>query len=190
MSRWASSDCVTGKSYLCHQKYSLPYTVVLGFVGCRVTSQLCGIGPAKRSWGGVKQIKDGVRSHLGGKSTEKRSVIYVTAKIQESRMHQHRMEKLDAYGKDAMFGEDDINFDLQLEKFGVDTSILKEPAVQHVFRAWVEDWEVEARKKNDCVSETLLLQKYKVLVFRDPDSDNDFCIWERNMEFRRGRGNG
>ena len=100
------------------------------------------------------------------------------------------MEKLDAHGKDAMFGEDDINFDLQLEKFVVDTSILKEPAVQHVFRAWVEDWEVEARKKNDCVSETLLLQKYKGLVFRDPDSDNDFCIWERNMEFRRGRGNG
>ncbi len=50
-----SSDCVTGKSYLWHDKYSLPYTVVLGFVGCRVTSKLCGIGPAERSWGGVKQ---------------------------------------------------------------------------------------------------------------------------------------
>jgi hypothetical protein len=69
MSRWASSDCVTGKSYLWHKKYSLPYTVVLGFVGCRVTSKLCGIGPAERSWGGVKKIKDGVRSHLGGEST-------------------------------------------------------------------------------------------------------------------------
>jgi hypothetical protein len=105
MSRWASSDCVTGKSYLWHEKYSLLYTVVLGFVGCRVTSKLCGIGPAKRSWGGVKQIKDGVRSHLGGESTEKRSVIYVTTKIQESRMHQHQMENLDAHGQDAMFGE-------------------------------------------------------------------------------------
>jgi hypothetical protein len=62
--------------------------------------------------------------------------------------------------------------------------------VQRIFCVWVEDWEVETRKKNDCVSETLLLQKYKGLVFRDPDSDNDFCIWERNMEFRRGRGNG
>jgi hypothetical protein len=30
-------------------------------------------------------------------------------------MHQHQMEKVDAHGKDAMFGEDDINFDLQLE---------------------------------------------------------------------------
>ncbi len=88
---------------------------MLGYVGCRVTSKLCGIGPAKRSWGGVKQIKDGVRSHLGGESTEKRSVIYVTAKIQEARMRQHQIEKLDATRPDAMFGDNNINFDLQLE---------------------------------------------------------------------------
>jgi hypothetical protein len=125
MSRWAISDCVSGKSYLWHEKYSLSYTVVLGYVGCRVTSKLCGIGPAKRSWGGVKQIKDGVQSHLGAGSTEKRSVIYVTAKIHEARMRQHEMEKTDATGTDAMFGDDNINFDLQLEKFGVNRDILK-----------------------------------------------------------------
>ena len=48
----------------------------------------------------------------------------------------------------------------------------------------------EARKKNDCVSEVLLLQKYTCLVFHDPDSGNDFCIWQKIMEFCRGRGNG
>ncbi len=149
MSRWASSDCVNGQSYLWHEKYSLPYTVVLGFVGCHVTSKLCGIGPAKRSWGRVKQIKDGVRSHVGAKSTEKRSVIYVTAKIQESRMRQEQMEKFAAAtGNDTMFGEDDINFDLQLEKFGVDTIILKEPAMQPIFRVCVEDFEQDTRKNN------------------------------------------
>jgi hypothetical protein len=174
MSRWASSECVRGKSYLWHKKYSLPYTVVLGCVGCCVTSNLCRIGPAKRSWGGVKQIKDGVRSHLGGESPKKRSVIYVTAKIQEARMCQHQMEKLDATRPDAMCGDDDINFDLQLKKFGVNTGILKEPAVQCIFHLWVEDWEEEARKMNDCVLEALLLQKYKGLVFHDPDSGNDF----------------
>ncbi len=63
--------------------------------------KLCGIGPAERSWRGVKQINDEDRSHLGGESTEKRSVVYVTAKIQESRMHQHQMEKLDPTGQDA-----------------------------------------------------------------------------------------
>ncbi len=163
---------------------------MLGYVGCRVTSKLCSIGPAKRSWGGVKQIKDGVRSHLGGESTEKRSLIYVTAKIHEARIRQHAMEKLDATGVDAMFGDDDINFDLQLDKFGVNTDILKEPAVERIFCLWVEEWEEDARKKNDCVSEALLLQKYKCLVFHDPDSGNDITIWQQNMEFCRGRGNG
>jgi hypothetical protein len=189
MSHWASSDCVSGKSYLWHKKYSCPYTFVLGYEGCRVTPKLCGIGPAKRSWGGGKQIIDGVRSHLGSESTEKREVIYVTAKIQEARMHQHEMEKLDAIRAYAMFGDDDINFDLQLEKFGVNTDISKEPAVECIFCLCVEDWEEEARKKNDCVSETLLLQKYKGLVFHDPDSGNNFCIWQQNMEFCLERGN-
>ena len=54
----------------------------------------------------------------------------------------------------------------------------------------MEDWEEDARKKNDCVLEALLLQKYKGLVFHDPNSENDFCIWHQNMEYRQGRGNG
>jgi hypothetical protein len=105
-------------------------------------------------------------------------------------MHQHQMETLDTTGPDATFGDNNINFKLQLEKFGVNTSILKEPAVQHIFSAWVEDWEEVARKKNDCVLEALLLWKYEGLVFHDPDSGNDFCIWHQNMEYCQGRGNG
>ena len=40
-------------------KYSLPFTKVLGFVACRVTSKVLGIGAADRSWGDVKTIKFG-----------------------------------------------------------------------------------------------------------------------------------
>ncbi len=105
-------------------------------------------------------------------------------------MRQHQMEKLDATRPDATFEDDDINFDLQLKKFGVITGKLKEPAVQRIFCAWVEDWEEDARKKNGCVLEVLLLQKCKGLVFHDPDSGNVFCIWHQNMEYCRGRGNG
>lgn len=90
----------------------------------------------------------------------------------------------------AMFGDDDINFDMQLEQFGVDTEALKEPAVDRVFRAWVEEWEVEARMKNDCVEEARFLSKYKGLVFNDPDTGGTFSVTDKNMEFRRGRGNG
>ena len=35
-----------------------------------------------------------------------------------------------------------------------------------------------------------MLTKYKGLVFNDPDSGSTFSVWDRNMEFRRGRGNG
>ncbi len=54
------------------------------------------------------------------------------------------MEKLDAMGHNAMFGDEDINFNLQLEIFGVDMGALKETPVERIFRAWVEDWEEEA----------------------------------------------
>ncbi len=35
-----------------------------------------------------------------------------------------------------------------------------------------------------------MLQKYKGLVFHDPNSGNDFCIWQQTMEFCCGRENG
>ena len=164
--------------------------LVLGFVACHVTSKLCGIGPAQRSWGGVKQVKDGKRSHLSGESTEKRSILFVSSKIAQARIECEQMEKIDATGGHQMFGDDDMNFDLELEKFGVDTGALKVREVERVFRAWVEDWEEEARKKNDCVSEAQLLAKYKGLVFRDPDTRKLYYVCDQNMEFRRGRGQG
>ena len=34
---WKSKDIKEGKSNLCHQKYSLPCTKVLGFFACRFT---------------------------------------------------------------------------------------------------------------------------------------------------------
>ncbi len=60
----------------------------------------------------MKQVKDGKRSHLSGKSTEKRSVLIVLSKIFHAQIHCERMEKLCAMGQEAMCGDDDINFDL------------------------------------------------------------------------------
>ena len=108
-----------------------------------------------------ENIKTGKRSHMSGESTEKRSILYVSAKIQQSRIMCDQLEKLDATGNNAMFGDDDINFDMQLERFDVDMGALKEPAVERIFPAWVQDWEEEARKKNDCVEEARLLTKHR-----------------------------
>ncbi len=80
-------------------------------------------------------------------------------------MHQHEMETLDATGADAMFGDDDINFNLQLEKFGVRAGMLNEPAVERIFRSWVGDWEEEARKQNDYPHKTNeLISQIKILL--------------------------
>ena len=48
---WKSKDIKYGNSHLCHQKYSPPLTKVLGFVACRVTSNVLDIGAAEGSWG-------------------------------------------------------------------------------------------------------------------------------------------
>jgi hypothetical protein len=87
------------------------------------------------------------------------------------------MEKLDATGHNAMFGDGGNNFDFQLETFGVDMGTLKVPPIERVFWAWVEDWEEEAQKKNDCVSKAQLLAKYKGLVFRDPDTGKSLYVY-------------
>ncbi len=45
------------------------------------------------------------------------------------------------------------SFDLQLESFGVDPNEFKQVVTTHIFNAFVEPWEVENCKKNDCVVE-------------------------------------
>ncbi len=59
--------------------------------------------------------------------------MFVSSKISQAQIQCDRMEKLDAAGHNAMFGDDDTNFDLQLKSFGVDMGALKEPAIKHVF---------------------------------------------------------
>ena len=127
-----------GNSYLWHEKYFIPYTSVLVFVVFCVPSKLCGIGPAERSWGGVKQVKDGKRSHLSGELTKKRSILFVSLKISQARTKYERLEDLvSTTGHNKIFGDDDINFVLQLERFSIETRPLREPAVARVFQAWV-----------------------------------------------------
>ena len=51
-----SKDITDDNSNIWHQKYSLPSTKVIGFVACRLTSKILGIGSAERSWGDVKKL--------------------------------------------------------------------------------------------------------------------------------------
>lgn len=67
---------------------------------------------------------------------------------------------------------------------------MKEPSTHRIFRAWLEDWENEILRKQDCVCEARLLAKYKNLVFNDPDTGSTFTVYDRNMEFHRGKDGG
>ena len=97
-----------GKSHLWHKQHSLKHTLVVGFVSCRKTSEGLGIGEAEHQWGAVKEIKSGKRCHLGGMSTEKHAIVFSTARVEEARIKQKAMERIDAEGKGAMFCDDDI----------------------------------------------------------------------------------
>ena len=106
--RWNSQDARMGKSWLWHEQHSLPYTYVLGYVACRVTSKTLGIGPCERSWGDVKNIKTGKRSHISGETVEKRTILYSSALMNTARERRKEMERIDAVGNSAMFCDDDI----------------------------------------------------------------------------------
>ena len=67
----------------------------------------------------------------------------------------------------------------------MDTSELKKPAANRIFRAWIEDWETELLMKNDPVAEAQLLEKYKGLVFVDPNYGTTYTIHDKNLEFQR-----
>ncbi len=69
--RCSTKDALDGRSHIWHEMYSLPYTRVLGFVTCRVTSKCLGTGAGERTWSDVKMIKDGMRSDLSDDSLEK-----------------------------------------------------------------------------------------------------------------------
>ena len=83
---WKRKDISDGNIHLWHQKYSLPFTKVLGFVACRVTSKVLGIGASKRSWGDVKTIKSGKRSAINSDVLEKQSIVYTSACIESDRI--------------------------------------------------------------------------------------------------------
>ncbi len=74
-------DTLNSNCFIWHQHYSLPYTKLLSFVACHITSKQLGLRVTERSWSDVKQIKDGKRSNLEGTSLEKQVILYTSARL-------------------------------------------------------------------------------------------------------------
>ncbi len=74
-------------------------------------------------------------------------------------------------------------FDLELDKFGVDVQVLKDPIILREFIGWTKDWEKELKKKNCLVVEVHFFTKYKNLSFLLEDTNEVYTIFKGYIEF-------
>ena len=142
-------------------KNSLLFTKVLGFVACRVTSKVLGVGAEERSCGDVKTIKHGKISAISSDVSEKQSFVYTYACIESARIEQYQSDKqLYENFSSHTWNEEDDAFDCQLDKWGVERvfSENSEPVKRELI-SYIEDWEKLSTKKDDRDSPTYLAKK-------------------------------
>ena len=164
-----SPDCINGRSAAWHSKYSRNHTLVFGPIACRATARITGSGGAERGWSDNKEVKSGKRSHLSSDKLRKQGTLYTSANIRRARIKRDELERPNCETPDALWGDDDEQFDLGLEKWGVNVEELKKPlGPRRVFKCWVEDWE-NVMDKGD-VMRTKFLVKYGGMVFDDIDA--------------------
>ena len=104
---WNSKNISDGNSHILHQKYSLPSTKVIGFVACRVTSKIIGIGSAESSWGDVKTIKSVNISALGSEIYEKQRIVYTYTCIEKERFGRNISHTDSKYGSHSQYCNDE-----------------------------------------------------------------------------------
>ena len=105
---WKSSLLEKGTVHLWHDIFSNNNAKILGFVGCRVTSKILGIGNAERAWGAVKQLKSGRRGHLSGSNTKKQATIFAKACIDDAKLRRENAIKNDDSTYTCWTDDDDL----------------------------------------------------------------------------------
>ena len=152
-----SGDCL---AHVWHKNYSLPYTEVLGKLGCRVCSTLLGIGEAERHWKVTKRNKEGQRARLGVARTKKQSAISAAYSHEKS-----AVRRLAASKAGKLY--EDTDFD-QFTGEGVWED--RKPLATRIFRAWYESWEdAQLNSAGDDRFAAALSAKYGGLKFHDED---------------------
>ena len=102
-------------------KYSLLSTKVLGFIACRVNSKMLGIGSAEHSWVDVKTIKSGKISALGSDISEKQSIVYKYACIEETSIGRTLSHTDHKDGSHSHYcNDEDHTLDYKLYQWGFD----------------------------------------------------------------------
>ncbi len=167
---FSTKDAMAGRSHIWHEMYSLPYTWLLGFFACRVTSMRLGIGACERSWKDVKMINNRKRSNLSGDSLEKQAILFTSAHLEDARICSEHKCSNDFSNNLQMKIFSKIHFIIKLIlwTFLVFLQfcrfVLQDIEVMRVI-GWTEDWEIELKRKNCPVVEASFLIKYKNLFF-------------------------
>jgi hypothetical protein len=103
----------------------LKVTDVIGYVACRLTSKVIGIGAAECSWGDVKQLKSENCAHLRIESVELQSVIFSTSLLHEARVIHKNAETMEGLDTTYLWIDEDAAYDLGLGEFDVDVEELR-----------------------------------------------------------------
>ena len=165
-SMWESSLLDEGKAHVWHDTYSCFNTDVLGWLGCRVTSKILGIGSAERAWGSVKHLKQGKRGAISGSRIKKQATIFAKSCIEEAMIRNQIVD--DSNETFVNWTDEDIAF---IKGSGIRSKDAKEYQRRPIFRCWQESWETEVRKKRDPVNQAKLQTKYAGIRFYDLNDD-------------------
>lgn len=186
---WDTPELKHGNDHLWHKLYSIPYTEVFGKVACRVCSKPLGCGNAERSWGVLKHLKSGKRSHLTGERAQKQATVYGAASLDRVRALES-VEEHSGTAVETRWTDADMVFEMGLENFETLPGVVPAAVVpKRLFKAWMEDWEFDCLHKNDPLAKERLLHKYGGLRWEDKDDNQNLCIADTtDMEYQGGRG--
>ena len=81
-----------GNSHICHHKYYVLSTNLIGFVACRDTSKMICVGAAERSWGDVKTINNDKRSDISSYASKKQRIGYTSACIKSGKISRRKLD--------------------------------------------------------------------------------------------------
>ena len=154
-----------------HNVYTIPFTKVLGLVGCQATSKILCIRPSERIWKDYKHVQRSQRSRLQSDSSEKQAILYGAAK----------MHKNSIMGKRCVY-----NWINMMVDTGFNNIVHNDRNPRHasIFNTWIEDWEPDILRTQDQENEQRLLQKYKNTRFLNDEENQTYMIPPENLEFK------
>ena len=181
---WESSLLDEGKAHVWHDTYSVLNSDVLGWLGCRVTSKILGIGNAERAWGAVKQLMQGKREAISGSRIKKQATIYAKSCIDEAKIKSHNID--DGNETFVTWTDEDIAF---IKGAGISSEDASEYQRRPIFRCWQESWEIDVRKKSDPVNKAKFQTKYVGIQFYDIDDEaNDRLVVGDKIVYQKKDG--